>query len=216
MTTQLELAVQERAVSGKQVKQLRKKGIVPANMFGHDQPSVSLQVNKLVLQKVLAHGGKAAILLLKVDDRAGIPVLIKNVQHHVVSGEIDHVDFYRVKASEKLKTAIRLHFVNESGAASQGDVLVQRPLNEVMVECFPADLPASIQVDLSRLADIGSVIRVGDLAAGTGVTILTDHNELVAAVHLQARLEKADATDEKAETSASAGTPTTGSGTDRP
>jgi large subunit ribosomal protein L25 len=216
MSSQLEMAVEERTISGKHVRQLRKRGIVPANMFGHNQPSMSLQVNTLVLQKVLSHGGKNAVLLLKVGDRPGVPVLIKNVQHDVVSGAIDHVDFYMVNATEKLKTQIRLHFVNEAGAASQADVLVQRPLNEVMVECLPADLPAAILVDLSMLSEVGAVIRVGDLAVGPGVTILTDHNELVAAVHLQARLEKVEEVEGKAEAPGVADDAAAGGKADRP
>ena len=207
MSNQMELAVEERTVSGKQVKQLRKKGIVPANMFGHAQPSVSLQVDKLVLQRVLAHGGKNVILLLKVADRPGVPVLIKNVQRDVVSGAIDHVDFYMVNATEKLRTQIHLHFINEATVASRADVLVQRPLNEVTVECLPADLPSAIQVDLSKLDEVDVVIRVGDLAVGPGVTILTDHNEIVAAVHLQAHLETPE--EATAESAAAATTPAT-------
>ena len=202
MSSQMELAVEERSVSGKQVKQLRKMGIVPANMFGHAQASESVQVNRLTLQRLLSRGGKNVILLLKVGDRPAVPAMIKKVQRDVISGAIDHVDFYMVNATEKLRTQIRLHFVNEAGAASQGDVLVQRPLNEVTVECLPADLPAGIQVDLSLLSQIDAVIRVGDLVVGPGVTILTDHNELVAAVHLQAHLEKDEAVDGKAETPA--------------
>jgi len=202
MNNQMELAVEKRAVLGKQVKLLRKKGIVPANMFGHDQPSVSLQVDRLTVQKLLARGGKNVILLLKFADRPAVPALIKNVQRGAVSGAIDHVDFYVVNATEKLRTQIRLQFVNESGASSQGEVLVQRPLNEVMIECLPADLPATIQVDLSKLSELDAVIRVRDLEVGPGVTILTDHNELVAAVHLQAHLEKDEAVDVKAESSA--------------
>lgn len=202
MSNQMELAVEERTASGKQVRQLRKRGIVPANLFGRHQPSTSLQVNGLTLRKLLAHGGMNVILLLKVGNRPGVPVLIKKVQHHVVSGAIDHVDFYMVNATEKLKTQIRLQFVNEAGAGSRADLLVQRPLNEVTVECLPADLPAAIQVDLSRLSEPDAVIRVGDLAVGPGVTILTDHNELVAAVHLQALLEKVEGADEKAGASA--------------
>ncbi len=205
MSNQMELAVEERTVSGKQVKQLRKKGIVPANMFGHAQPSVSLQVDRQVLQRVLAHGGKNVILLLKVADRPGVPVLIKDVQRDVVSGAIDHVDFYMVNATEKLRTQIRLHFVNEATVASRADVLVQRPLNEVTVECLPADLPSAIQVDLSKLDEVDVVIRVGDLVVGPGVTILTDHNEIVAAVHLQAHLETPE--EATAESAAGATTP---------
>ena len=215
MSNQMELAVEERTVSGKQVKQLRKKGIVPANMFGHAQPSVPLQVDRQVLQRVLAHGGKNVILLLKVADRPGVPVLIKDVQRDVVSGAIDHVDFYMVNATEKLRTQIRLHFVNEATVASRADVLVQRPLNEVTVECLPADLPSAIQVDLSKLDEVDVVIRVGDLAVGPGVTILTDHNEIVAAVHLQAHLETPEEATAESAAGATAPAPPASGGTER-
>ena len=172
---------------------------MPGNMFGHDQPSTSLQVDRLTLQKLLANGGKNVILQLKVGDRPGVPALIKTVQHHVVSGAIDHVDFYLVNVAEKMRVPIQLQFINEAAESNQGDVLVQRPLNEVMVECLPSDLPASIQVDLSQLRELDAVIRVGDLIVGSGVTVLTDHNELVAAVHLQAHLEKDAEADTKDE-----------------
>ncbi|MHB0871782.1 MAG: 50S ribosomal protein L25 [Chloroflexota bacterium] len=215
MSNQMELAVEERTASGKQVRQLRKRGIVPANLFGRHLPSMSLQVNGLTLQKLLAHGGKDVILLLKVGDRPAVPALIKKVEHATVSGTIEHVDFYLVNAAEKLRTQIRLQFVNEAGAASQGDVLVQRPLNEVTVECLPADLPAAIQVDLSMLSELDATIRVRDLAVGPGVTILTDQNETVAAVHLQAHLEKTEDTDGKAEAGAATPGTTAGGGTER-
>jgi len=77
-------------------------------------------------------------------------------------------------------------------------MMVLRPLNEVMVECLPADLPSSIQVDLSRLTEVGAVIRVGDLTVDPGVTILTDHSEMVAGLHQRA-VEKVEEPEVKAE-----------------
>lgn len=197
MSNQLELAVEERAVSGKQVKRLREQGIVPANMYGRNQPSVSLQVNKLVLQKLLSSGGTKVILLLKVGNQPSVQALIKQVHHNPRGGDIFHVDFYRVAATDKLKTSVHLYFTNEASAATLGDGLVLRTMNEVMVECLPADLPPNIQVDLSRLMNVGDVIRVGNLLVGPGVTILTDHNEMVAAVHQQISKEKAEGADGK-------------------
>ncbi|MBI2862977.1 MAG: hypothetical protein HYX94_00240 [Chloroflexi bacterium] len=68
------------AVSGKNVKRLRRQGIVPANIYGRNQSSMSLQLNSLVLQKLLARGGKDAILALKVGDKPVVQALIKQVQ----------------------------------------------------------------------------------------------------------------------------------------
>ncbi len=210
----MELAVDERTVSGKRARRLRQQGIIPANVYGQNLPSLPLQVNGLALEKLLGHGGAKVILSLKVGNEAPIQAMIKEVHHDPRGGAITHVDFYRVAATEKLKSHIQLHFVNEVRAADLDDVVVFRPLNEVVVECVPGDLPATIQVDLSRLRQVGDVIRVGDLAVGPGVTILTDHNELVAGVHPRPTKEKAEVVEGKAEVPV-AGPGTPAGGTER-
>ncbi len=86
------------------------------------------------------------------------------------------------------------------------DVTVLRPLNEVMVECLPADLPSAIQVDLSQLGEPGAVIRVANLAVGRGVTILTDPNEMVAGLQQRGPAEKAEGAEGKAEATTAAPT----------
>ena len=197
MSSQLELAVEERVVSAQQVRRLRHAGIVPANVYGQNQPSLALQVNGVVLQNLLSHG-RGSVILLKVGDKAAIQALIKKVQRDPASGKTIHVDFQRVAATEKFKARVQLHFFNESGASGLGQTTVSRPLNEVMVECLPADLPANIRVDLGALREVGAAIRVSDLVVGPGVNIITDHNELVAALHLQAGAEKVETAEAKA------------------
>ncbi len=202
MNEQMQLNVEEREVPTPHLKQLRRDGFIPANMYGRNQKSLPLQVDGVQLQKLLARGG-SNVILLKVGSQPAVQVLIKDVQRHPVSGKTIHVDFYRAAASEKLRARVQLHFVNEAKAASLGRVTVSRPLNEVMVESLPADLPGTIQVDLSGLSEVGAVIRVGDLAVGPGVTILTDHNEMVASVYQQSHGDVAEAVEAKTEADAS-------------
>ncbi len=197
MSNQIELVADERVVTGKKVRHLRRQGIVPANMYGHNLASVPLQVNAAVLARLLAHGGNNVILALKVGNRPAVQAFIKKVQRNFVSGETLHVDFHRVAATETLRTHVPLHFVNEAAAASAAGASVLRLLNELMVECLPGDLPSSIEVDLSLLSEAGAVIRVANLTTGPNVTIITDQNEMVAAVHQQARAEKVEEAEAK-------------------
>jgi large subunit ribosomal protein L25 len=207
MSNQIELTAEERIISGKrQLRELREQGGIPATMYGPGQPSVTLQVKGIALEKLVGHRGQTVMLTLKVDGQPGVQALIKQVQHNPRSGVITHVDFYRLTATEKLKTHVLFHFVNEPTVVSMSELTILRPLNEVMVECLPADLPSSIEVDLSQLNEMGAVIRVGDLTVGDGVTILTDHNEMVAGLHQKAAAEKADVTEEKAEAAPAAPT----------
>ncbi len=210
MSKQLELVAEERVVLGKQVGRLRRQGIVPANMYGQDLPSVALQVNAMSLRKLLARGGNN-VISLKVGSQPAVQALIKQVQRNAITDQTTHVDFYLVAATEKLKTHVQLHFVNEARTAGLANVTVLRSLNEVLVECLPADLPDNIVVDLSSLSEVGAVIRVGDLAVGPAVTIVTDHHDMVAGVHQQARLEKVEGVEGKAESAMTApATPSAG------
>ena len=191
MNRQLELAAEERAVLGKHVRLLRRQGIVPANLDGRNQPSLALQVNEKDLQRLLARGG-SKVIQLKVGDRPAIPALIKRVQLNPVTGKASHLELHRVASQEKLRTNVRLRFVNEP-AMLLDNASVSRSLSEVMVECLPADLPNAIEVDLSQLTETDSLIRVGNLTVGPGVTILTDQNDVVAGVHKQAPITEAEA-----------------------
>ncbi len=209
MSKQLELVAEERVVLGKEVARLRRQGIVPANMYGHDQPSVAIQVNGLSLRKLLARGGNN-VISLKLGSQPAVQALIKQVERNAITDETIHVDFYRVAVTEKLKTHVQLHFINEPRTASMVNMTVSRLLNEVMVECLPADLPDNIEVDLSSLNEAGAVIRVGDLRVGPTVTIVTDQNDMVAGVHQQARMEKVEGVEGKAEGALASATPSAG------
>lgn len=191
MNNQME--ARERVISGKGVKKLRRQGIVPASLYGQNEPSALLEIDRAVLRKTLDQGHGNGVLSLKVGSRPPVQAIIKQMQRNGTTGEILHVDFYRVMAAEMLKTHVQLHFVNEPAGLKGGTVT--RLLNEVMVECLPADMPNSIEVDLSDLNDDGAVVRVGNLNVGPRVTILNDHNDVVAGVHRNARAEKAEGTE---------------------
>jgi large subunit ribosomal protein L25 len=207
MNKQVEIAAEERAVLGKHVKLLRRQGIVPANLDGRKQPSLALQVSDKDLQKLLARGG-SKVILLKVGDQPAIQALLKRVQLNPVTGKASHVEFHRVSSQEKLKTPVRLRFVNEP-AMLPGNASISRSLSEVMVECLPADLPNTIEVDLSQLTEANSLIRVGNLTVGPGLTILTDQNDVVASVHKQAPVAEAEGPEAVPSTSEAAASETT-------
>lgn len=193
MSNQIELVAEERLVRGKQVKRLRKDGIVPANLYGHREPSLPLQVPGGTLSRLLSHEGASTIFRLKIGAKPPVQALVKEFQRDPKTGEVTHVDFFRVAATEKLKTHVPLHFVNEAEAMKMGDVTVQRALADVLVECLPADLPAVIQVDLGKLTEVGAVIRVSDLEVPSDVSVLLDPGEVVAGVHRTAREAQAEA-----------------------
>jgi len=91
-----------------------------------------------------------------------------------VSGKPLHVDFRQVNLKEKVTANIPIEIIGESPAIKEKDGVLVTPLDEIEVEALPTDLPESIQVDISGLANIGDSITVADLKVGDKVEIQTD------------------------------------------
>lgn len=89
------LAAEERTESRHRSRRLLES-LVPAYMFSHEQPTLSLEVNRLALQKLGAQGAENTTVLLSVGSRAAVQALIRHVQFNPISGKIAHLDFYVV------------------------------------------------------------------------------------------------------------------------
>lgn len=180
---QIELKTQKRKVLGKKVKNLRREGLVPAVLYGHETDSVPLQVQERELNRVLTQAGGHRLVALKIGRSRKLRMaLTREVQWDVITGKPIHVDFYAVVMTEKLTTEVPLVFVGEAPAADQVGAMVLQGLDVVEIECLPGDLVEAIEVDLSELEEIDEAIYVKDLRVPPTVDILTDAEEIVAKV----------------------------------
>jgi len=164
------------------MKKLRESGELPVVLYGHKIQNASLMVNAREFDKVLRKAGESTIVELTTEDGKIHPVLIHDVQIHYLTSLPIHVDFYEVSMTEKLKAKVVLEFTGEAPAVKAlGGVLV-KILNEVEVECLPADLPHSIPVSVDSLSTLTSSIHVKDLLVPEKVKVLTAGDEMVAKI----------------------------------
>ncbi|KKR50948.1 MAG: 50S ribosomal protein L25 [Candidatus Curtissbacteria bacterium GW2011_GWA1_40_16] len=179
---QIPLIAQKRTVLGRKVKQLRKDGIIPAHVFGHKVKTVHVQVKAGEFHKVFEKAGETGIISLAVDSQK-LPVLVRNLQIHPVTDEPLHVDFYQVNLTEKVKVNVPLEVVGEAPAVEKKVGLLLTPVSEVEVEALPSDLPENIEVDISKLENIGDEIRIKDLKIDRSkIEIQTDEELVVASI----------------------------------
>ena len=210
MAEKVELIVTPREATGKAVKNLRKAGLLPANIYGHQEDSQAIQIEVRDFERVLRlHAATGLINLRQSGDGATQTALIRHVQHDPRSGKPIHVDFFRVSMTERLAVKVPLHFVGESlGVKNEGGVLLHL-LDAIEVEGMASDLPEFIEVDISPLTDIDSILHAGDVKLPDGFTLITDANEGVAKV-AATRAEKAEEAEEAeaatTETAGEAGT----------
>lgn len=205
---QIELEVTSREILGKKVKFLRRQGITPLHLFGHGIESAALQCATTNLRQVLAEAGQTRLISLKVDyGKRPRNVVVRGVQREPISGETLHVDFYEVQMAEQLKMEIPIVLIGKAPALrSKGTTLVQE-LNTLAIECLPSNIPNSVEVDISVLAEPDQVVRVKDIELGEGITILNDPELVVSRISLRP-VEREEVVAAKAETEEAAATET--------
>lgn len=171
-----------RAITGKKVKKIRQDKFIPAVIYGPKAKSQNLQVPYNQFEKVYEINGAGSLIDLRIEEQAPIQALIQDIQFDNKTNQIQHIDFYRVRKGEKLKTSVRLSFVGESKAIKELGAVLVKTLDEVDVECLPQDLPAQIEVDISCLLDFEDLIKIKDLTVPKTIIILNDREDVVVSI----------------------------------
>jgi large subunit ribosomal protein L25 len=183
---QIELDASRRDVLGKKVRFLRRQGITPVHVFGHGIESLALQCDTANLQRVLAQTGQTRIINLNVDgEKTPRTVMVREAQQSVLKGDLLHVDFYQVKMTEVIDVDVPIVLTGEAPALRNKENMLSQELNELSIQCLPANVPNSIEVDVSSLTEPDQAIRVRDIAPGEGITILNDPEVMLARITVQ-------------------------------
>ncbi len=172
------LAVEERKIVGKKVRNLRKEGILPANVYGKKTKSFAIQVNRKEFEKLFKDVGQTGLVDLAVGGTSH-PVLVKNIQFSYPDRTPLHVDFYQVDLTEKVKAMVPLDIVGEAKAVTDNVGILLQQISEVEVEALPEKLPENITMNIERLTAVDDQITIGELHIPEGVTILTDQEQVV-------------------------------------
>lgn len=163
-------------------RKLRRMGYIPAVLYsresskGSEPLKISLgEVERLMRIPGITHH----ILEFSIDGekRRGI---IKDIQRNPVKNEIWHIDFYEVKADQKISITIPVVIQGEAKGVKAGGIL-ELAAPELEVECFPDAIPEAIVVDVTNL-EIGDAIHVRELKVPEGVTIAENPDEVVVVI----------------------------------
>ncbi|HVP35890.1 MAG TPA: 50S ribosomal protein L25/general stress protein Ctc [Terriglobales bacterium] len=172
---EITLEARKRTETGKErAKKLRKKGLIPAVVYGPGDEPLPLEINAQSLNTILRAGkGENVIITLNIDGGQNEKkVLIREIQHDPVLGDILHVDFQHVLLTKKITVKVPVHLVGVPIGVSKDGGILQYVLRELEVECLPTDIPEKVEFDVSNLK-IGDSIHVKD-AKLEKATILSD------------------------------------------
>ncbi len=177
---QITLTARPRTVTGKQVRQLRRQGLIPAVVYGHRTEPIPLTIEERELRQVLQRVGGNQLIRLQVgDDQATRMVLLREVQREPIKRRLLHVDLYEVVMTERIRAEIPVVLTGASPAVQRGEGLLHHGLEAIEVECLPGDLLPHVEVSLDQLTEVDQEIRVGDLSLGERIEVLSDPDELL-------------------------------------
>lgn len=173
----------KRDILGKKTRFLRREGITPTHLFGHNVKSLALQCDTAELKSIITQAGMTSLINLKIDDdKKPRSVFIREIQRDEITKELLHVDFYQVKMTEKIKVDVPIVLVGEAPAMRIKGRTLMQPISSLSIECLPDKIPPVIEVDLSPLEEVEHAIHVEDITLDPDITVFTTPEQLVAKV----------------------------------
>jgi len=189
-------------------RRLRRSGNLPGIVYGGGKEALPVEMDTHAFELILQHHTSETMLLEVILDKKDARMLVKDVQHHPVNGELLHVDFQKVDSKQTLRVDLMIQLVGESAGVKAGGILEQ-VLHEIVVECLPDDLMETLEVDISAL-EIGDALHVSDLNLSDKFKIQSDPSSIIATV-AEPRVEQETAEEEAVSTEEGEMTATTSS-----
>lgn len=205
------LKADKRTILGSKVKQLRRTGVVPANLFGKTIDSQAIQVNSVDFNRVYKEAGETSLIWVQVEgEEKERPTLVTSVHYNPVTGNKLHIDFHQVNLKEKVTANVPVEIIGESELVTSNLAVLSQSLNEIEVEALPTDIPENITFDITSLKAIGDVLKVSDAKVSSEVEIKTDPEQIVVVLQEPMKEEVIPVVEEVAEEVTGAETPTEG------
>ena len=174
----------------------RAAGMIPAVIYGKGFENIKVSLEEIGFMRIFKDAGTSNLINLSVDDKP-VKVLVQEVQVDPVTGDLVHVDFYKVDMTKKITTEIPIEFVGTSPLVieEEGSQIINR--DNLEIECLPTDLVDHIEVDVSVITDFEQNIKVSGVKVPDTLTILSDADEIVVSFQPPRSEEEMEALDEE-------------------
>ncbi len=169
-----------REIGSSATRRLRSVGRIPGVVYGHGAEPIPVSVQAREFQIAMSgEAGRNTLLSLTVDGTDFL-TLARDIQHHPVKNVVTHVDFLIVRRDEVISAEVGINLVGEAIEVHHGDGIVDQQLFTLSVKARPADIPPSVDIDISTLT-IGGALHVSDITIPAGVELETDVDATVVA-----------------------------------
>jgi large subunit ribosomal protein L25 len=188
---------------GSKPKALRREGLIPASMYGHDGAnSISLTIPAKEAQILLREAAVNNTLIdLKIPDISWQgKALIREVQAHPWKRTLNHLSFFTVSAKQQVEIVVPVVLVGKAAGVKEGGI-VEQIMTELNITCAADNIPESIEINVSNF-EIGSLLHVGEVVLPEGISVLDDLERTVVAVVAPAKSTDTEETEVAEESAA--------------
>jgi large subunit ribosomal protein L25 len=200
------LVSQRETLGSAETRRLRKSGFVPGVLYGSGEPVAICVAERELRRALTGAAGLHSILDVEIDGKGSTHAsILKDFQVDPIRGGVTHVDLQEVRLDQTINASVSVNLIggDDAPGVREGGVLSQ-VLREVTVEALPLEVPEHIDVDVSTL-EIGGTLRLAELAAPEGVTIIGDEDAVVATITAPTREVVEEPTEEELAAAEAAG-----------
>src|SRR5713226_1477049 len=203
---QVDMNVETREAVGKGVaRTLRQQGKIPGVLYGQGE-CISLTIDPAEIRKVL-HAESGSNTLLNVHIAKGgkeikRTAMLRDYQLDPVTGAILHADLFEIAMDKPIRVRVPVAVTDGTPVGVAEGGILQHNMRELLVECLPRQIPATIMVDPTPLK-INQGIHVKEVSVPPNVRTLDDPDRMVVSVAApisEAKLEALLATTPTGET----------------
>lgn len=190
----LTITAEKREITGKKTKQLRNQGLIPAVISTPELKSDNIQISAKEFAKVYAEAGHSTLVDVHFGSKK-FKVLIEEVQVSPSTRQISHAMFKKVDLKEEIHAEVPVELVGEAPAVKVEKAILVTPVDTIEIKCLPTDLPQFIEVDVTKLEQIGDSITVADITLPKGVKLVREEDNeevLVTATAPQLEVEETE------------------------
>jgi large subunit ribosomal protein L25 len=175
----LELEIKARDAKASS-EDLRSQGSMPAVFYGPKEDATPITIDQRTFERLFKEAGETTLVKLKGigDDK---DTLIHDVQFHPVTDKPLHADFLVLEKGKKVTLNIPIEFTGEAPAEKLGHI-VTKVLQEVEIEVAPHEIPQHLEVDISKLENVGDHITAGEVKLPASAELKTSAEEILVSI----------------------------------
>ena len=161
------------------LKKLRNTGYIPGIYYSAtSNKSTPIVVSEKDFNEALKSG--ARIFNISVGGKKQ-NVLFKSIQYHPVTDAVLHLDLFGIRMDKPINIGVPIQLIGTAPGVREGGGVLNQPLNEVEIQCLPAEIPNFIELDISEL-QLGHSLNAGDIKLDKKYTLSTNEDDVIVSI----------------------------------